>query len=58
MTRICGYDRACRAGSWRWQAGYPIHRLRGSVLGLLSFGAIAQVVAARGGGFGHAGHRP
>src|SRR6185437_11201971 len=29
-----------------------IHRLRGSVLGLLSFGAIAQAVAARATGFG------
>jgi len=50
--KICAYDRACRAGTWRWQAGYPIHRLRGSVLGLLSFGAIAQAVAARATGFG------
>ena len=31
---------------------HPIHRLRGSVLGLLSFGAIAQAVAARAAGFG------
>jgi D-3-phosphoglycerate dehydrogenase len=46
--RICAYDQACRAGTWQWQTGYPIHRLRGSVLGLLSFGAIAQAVAARG----------
>jgi D-3-phosphoglycerate dehydrogenase len=50
--QLRAYDRACRAGTWRWQAGYPIHRLRGSVLGLLSFGAIAQAVAARAAGFG------
>lgn len=50
--QIRAYDQACRAGTWRWQAGYPIHRLRGSVLGLLSFGAIAQAVAARAAGFG------
>jgi len=50
--KICAYDRACRAGTWQWQTGYPIHRLRGSVLGLLSFGAIAQAVAARATGFG------
>jgi D-3-phosphoglycerate dehydrogenase / 2-oxoglutarate reductase len=50
--KVCAYDRACRAGTWQWQAGYPIHRLRGSVLGLLSFGAIAQAVAARAAGFG------
>jgi D-3-phosphoglycerate dehydrogenase len=50
--KICAYDQACRAGTWQWQTGYPIHRLRGSVLGLLSFGAIAQAVAARARGFG------
>lgn len=50
--RIRAYDRACRAGTWEWQTGYPIHRLRGSVAGLLSFGAIAQAVAARAAGFG------
>jgi D-3-phosphoglycerate dehydrogenase / 2-oxoglutarate reductase len=50
--KICAYDQASRAGTWQWQTGYPIHRLRGSVLGLLSFGAIAQAVAARAAGFG------
>jgi D-3-phosphoglycerate dehydrogenase / 2-oxoglutarate reductase len=46
------YDRATRGGTWQWQSGAPIHRLRGSVLGLLSFGAIARAIAARAGGFG------
>jgi D-3-phosphoglycerate dehydrogenase / 2-oxoglutarate reductase len=46
------YDRATRAGIWQWQSGAPIHRLRGSVLGLLSFGAIARAIAARAAGFG------
>jgi len=46
------YDRATRAGTWQWQSGAPIHRLRGSVLGLLSFGAIARAIAARAAGFG------
>jgi D-3-phosphoglycerate dehydrogenase len=50
--KTVAYDQATRAGTWRWQTGYPIHRLRGSVLGLLSFGAIAQAVAARAAGFG------
>jgi D-3-phosphoglycerate dehydrogenase len=45
-------QRQHRAGTWRWQTGYPIHRLRDSVLGLLSFGAIAQAVAGRAAGFG------
>jgi D-3-phosphoglycerate dehydrogenase / 2-oxoglutarate reductase len=46
------YDRATRDGTWQWQSGAPVHRLRGSVLGLLSFGAIARAVAARAAGFG------
>jgi D-3-phosphoglycerate dehydrogenase / 2-oxoglutarate reductase len=46
------YDRATRGGTWQWQSGAPIHRLRGSILGLLSFGAIARAIAARAAGFG------
>jgi D-3-phosphoglycerate dehydrogenase len=46
------YDAATRGGVWRWQSGEPIFRLRGSTLGLLSFGAIAQAIAARAAGFG------
>jgi D-3-phosphoglycerate dehydrogenase len=46
------YDRATRDGIWQWQSGAPIHRLRGKVLGLLSFGAIARAIAARAAGFG------
>src|SRR5918992_591345 len=46
--KICGYDRATRAGTWRWQSGEPIHRLQGRTLRLLAFGAIAQAVAVRG----------
>jgi len=50
--KINVYDRATRSGTWRWQSGEPIHRLRGSILGLLSFGAIARAIAARAAGFG------
>jgi D-3-phosphoglycerate dehydrogenase len=50
--KITVYDRATRRGIWQWQSGEPIHRLRGSVLGLLSFGAIARAIAARARGFG------
>jgi D-3-phosphoglycerate dehydrogenase / 2-oxoglutarate reductase len=50
--KITVYDRATRAGSWRWQDGEPVRRLRGSVLGLLSFGSIARAIAARAAGFG------
>jgi D-3-phosphoglycerate dehydrogenase len=50
--KVMVYDRAARDGVWRWQSGAPIHRLRGSVLGLLSFGAIARAIGARAAGFG------
>jgi D-3-phosphoglycerate dehydrogenase / 2-oxoglutarate reductase len=50
--KICGYDRATRAGAWRWQSGQPIHRFGGRQLGLLSFGSIAQAIAARARAFG------
>jgi D-3-phosphoglycerate dehydrogenase / 2-oxoglutarate reductase len=50
--KLRSYDNATRAGTWRWQSGQPIHRLRGSTLGLLSFGAIAQAIAARAAAFG------
>ena len=45
--KICVYDRATRDGIWRWQSGEPIHRMQERTLGLLSFGAIAQTIAAR-----------
>jgi len=50
--RICEYDRATRRGEWAWQAGQPIWRLRGRVLGLLSFGSIARLIAERARAFG------
>ena len=50
--KICIYDRATRRGTWQWRTGQPIHRLRGSAVGLLSFGSIAQAIAARASGFG------
>src|ERR687892_1436709 len=50
--KLAVYDRATRGGTWRWRSGAPIHRLRGNVLGLLSFGAIARAIAARAAGFG------
>jgi D-3-phosphoglycerate dehydrogenase / 2-oxoglutarate reductase len=50
--KICTYDRATRAGVWRWQSGEPIYRMQGRTLGLLSFGAIAQAIAARAIAFG------
>ncbi|CAL9674055.1 Glyoxylate_hydroxypyruvate reductase B [Streptomyces sp. enrichment culture] len=50
--KICRYDGATRRGEWHWKTGRPIHRLRGQVLGLLSFGVIARLVAERAQAFG------
>src|SRR5262245_39041707 len=50
--KVTVHDRATRAGTWRWQSGEPIHRMQGRTLGLLSFGAIAQAIAARAHAFG------
>ncbi len=50
--KICQYDRATRQGEWHWRTGQPVRRLRGRVLGLLSFGAIARLIAERAKAFG------
>ncbi|MFI9839748.1 NAD(P)-dependent oxidoreductase [Nonomuraea sp. NPDC051941] len=50
--KICQYDRATRQGTWQWQSGEPIWRLRGQVFGLLSFGSMAQLIAERAKAFG------
>jgi D-3-phosphoglycerate dehydrogenase / 2-oxoglutarate reductase len=50
--KICEYDRATHQNDWRWQTGQPIWRLRGRVLGLLSFGSIARAIAQRAQAFG------
>jgi D-3-phosphoglycerate dehydrogenase len=50
--KIPQYASATRQGEWKWQTGKPIGRLRGRVLGLLSFGAIARSIAERAKPFG------
>jgi D-3-phosphoglycerate dehydrogenase / 2-oxoglutarate reductase len=50
--KIRYYDQDTREGVWRWQSGQPIFRLRGHIMGLLSFGAIARAIATRASGFG------
>ena len=40
------------AGRWEMRAVVPIHRLRGSVLGLVGFGRIPQLVAPKAKSFG------
>src|SRR5262245_36676449 len=49
---ICQYDGATHRGEWAWQSAAPLFRIRGRVLGLLGFGAIAQMIAERAKGFG------
>jgi D-3-phosphoglycerate dehydrogenase len=49
--KITRYDAATRRGEWRWQTGAPIWRLRGRVFGLLGYGAIARLIAARAAAF-------
>ena len=39
-------------GTWEMKAVVPIHRLRGSVLGLVGFGRIPQLVAPKAKSFG------
>ena len=39
-------------GAWKMSAVVPIHRLRGSVLGLVGFGRIPQLVAPKAKAFG------
>lgn len=50
--KVVQYDAATRHGEWRWQTGQPIWRLRGRVFGLLGYGAIARLIAARAQAFG------
>jgi D-3-phosphoglycerate dehydrogenase len=50
--KIPQYVAGTRRGEWHWQTGKPIGRLRGRVLGLLSFGAIASAIADRARPFG------
>jgi D-3-phosphoglycerate dehydrogenase len=50
--KIIDYHTATRQGEWRWQTGQPIWRLRGRIFGLLGYGAIARLIAARAQAFG------
>ncbi|XWN31542.1 MAG: C-terminal binding protein [Devosia sp.] len=50
--KLFDYNTATHAGEWRWQSGAPIHRLRGRVMGIVSFGKIGQAIAERARPFG------
>jgi D-3-phosphoglycerate dehydrogenase len=45
--RIVTYDRSVRSGRWDFQAGAPVPRLRGLVLGVVGFGRIGRMVAEK-----------
>jgi D-3-phosphoglycerate dehydrogenase len=46
------FDRRTTDGEWDWKDGQPIHRLRGSTLGLVGFGKISRRLAAMVQGMG------
>lgn len=52
IRKLHQYHKATHSGIWRWQAGQPIHRIRGRTMGLLAFGKIARAIAERGKPFG------
>lgn len=53
LTRkLRDYDQAVRQGTWHWKSGRPLFRLRGSVMGILSFGNIGRAIASRAKPFG------
>ena len=52
VRKLPRYDKATRSGVWNWQTGAPVFRIRGRVMGIVSFGKIGQAIAERARGFG------
>ena len=52
VRKIPSSNARTQAGHWEMRAVVPIHRLRGTVLGLVAFGQIAQLVAPKAQAFG------
>jgi D-3-phosphoglycerate dehydrogenase / 2-oxoglutarate reductase len=52
VRKIPASNARTQAGSWEMRAVVPIYRLRGTVLGLLAFGRIPQLVASKAQAFG------
>jgi D-3-phosphoglycerate dehydrogenase len=46
------YDRATHQGVWHWKSGQPVHRIRGRIMGIVSFGKIGRAIADRARAFG------
>lgn len=49
--RVCRYNESVKGGGWDWELGRPIHRLRGSTLGLAGFGKIPRLLVEKTAGF-------
>jgi D-3-phosphoglycerate dehydrogenase / 2-oxoglutarate reductase len=52
VRKIPSSNTRTQAGRWEMRAVVPIHRLRGTVLGLVAFGQIPQLVAPKAQAFG------
>jgi len=49
---LVAFDRHVRAGGWSYRTAIPRHRLTGQVLGIVGFGDVARVLAAKAHGLG------
>src|SRR6202023_4069460 len=52
IRKIPSSNARTQAGEWKMPAVVPIHRIRGSVLGLVAFGQIPQLMAPKAKSFG------
>jgi len=52
IRKIPSANATTQSGKWEMKAVVPIHRLRGTVLGLVAFGQIPQLVAPKAQAFG------
>jgi D-3-phosphoglycerate dehydrogenase / 2-oxoglutarate reductase len=50
--RLRPYEESVRSGTWHWRSGAPLHRLRGSRLGIVGLGNIGRAIAGRASAFG------
>lgn len=50
--QVYQYDRGVRAGAWDTKGSTPLHRIRGSTLGIVGFGRIGRTLARKARAFG------